>query len=108
MEFLEFYSIYSIVDVSQGLSHLHNTYGVVHRKLNSSNIFIRDLNSSCIGDFSHAGVNYNSNISNGIILDHSENIRYQAPEVLDGFLNVSWTQVDIYALGLLFWEMSLR
>ena len=99
-----------------GMSKLHNTYKIVHRKVCSTNIFVRDLNHCCIGDFSHALTYENlANISPtmtsssiGMITDDLEVIRYLAPELLDDLVNVSWTQADIYSLGLLFWEMSLR
>ena len=40
-------------------------------------------------------------------------IRYMAPEVLDGAVNLreceaSLKQIDIYALGLVFWEVGMR
>ena len=45
--------------------------------------------------------------------DSLGSVRYLAPELLDGTLNVtdlenSLKQVDVYALGLLFWEASRR
>lgn len=40
-------------------------------------------------------------------------LRYMAPEVLEGSVNLydclmALTQVDIYALGLVFWEIGTR
>lgn len=40
-------------------------------------------------------------------------IRYMAPEVLDGAVNLreceaSLKQIDIYAMGLVFWEIAMR
>ena len=115
-----------LVDISKGLSQLHNAYGLVHRQLNSTNILIRGglegrddgLLHCCIGDFGLACSSDSSNVIGNYSLDPENDdvdgiitpysIRYQAPEVLDGLFNLSWTQADVYALGLLFWELSLR
>ena len=40
-------------------------------------------------------------------------IRYMAPEVLDGAVNLwdseaSLKQIDVYSLGLVFWEVAMR
>jgi len=40
-------------------------------------------------------------------------LRYMAPEVLEGSVNLydclmALTQVDVYALGLVFWEVGTR
>ena len=123
-----------LIDISKGLSQLHNVYGLVHRQLNSTNILIRGgleggrddgLLHCCIGDFGQACSFDSSNIIGNYYYDYSnrddplekddddgmitpDSIRYQAPEVLDGLFNLSWTQADVYSLGLLFWELSLR
>lgn len=118
-----------LMDISQGVSHLHSAFKghdglkpcICHRDLNSSNILVREDLSCCISDFSLAtkidGCNLCrdgliQNVDN-ISLDNVGTIRYMAPELLDCALNMSYCegslkQVDIYAIGLVFWETSHR
>ena len=47
------------------------------------------------------------------ICDQVGTLRYMAPEVLEGSVNLydclmALTQVDMYALGLVFWEIGTR
>ncbi|OAF69857.1 hypothetical protein A3Q56_02388 [Intoshia linei] len=115
--------------LSAAVAFLHSTINlsasykppVAHRDLNSRNILINkeeecilcDFNLSCIGK-------YNDNISDGAVFssDKSEyqinevgTKRYMAPELFERALDLSdcitaLKQVDIYALGMVLWEMS--
>lgn len=115
--------------IASGLAHLHtdmskgdkNKPAIAHRDFNTRNILVKPDLSCCICDFGFAmkimGGKY---IRNG----HEENaeqaslsdvgtLRYMAPEVLEGAVNLrdcesSLKQIDIYALGLVFWEVGTR
>lgn len=120
-------------DIARGLSALHsgfqnpNNYSekknpsICHRDFNSRNILVRSDLSCCIADFGFAlRVQGSVIFQNGIQLSAEAGslsdvgtIRYLAPELLDGALNLSdcesaLKQIDIYALGLVFWELSRR
>ena len=89
---------------------------VCHRDLNTSNILVRADLSCCISNFSHAFVFEpctKVEIENESMVTAAPSVRYLAPELLDGSFNFtnlenSFKQVDVYALGLLFWEASRR
>ena len=103
-----------------GLAHLHleiqGTQGkpaIAHRDLKSKNILVGGDGVCAIGDLGLA-VRHNSR-SNSLDLPLSCKVgtkRYLAPEVLDGTINdadfESFKQGDIYALGLVFWEVAYR
>lgn len=106
--------------IANGLSHLHmeifGTRGkpaLAHRDLKSKNILVKNDGSCCIADLGMA-VRYSS--ANGIV-DVPTNTRigtrrYLAPEVLENKLNLmdfeAVKATDIYALGLVLWEIIRR
>merc|ERR1719411_2078164 len=108
------------LDIATGLSHLHleiqGTQGkpaIAHRDLKSKNILVSGDGSCAIGDLGLA-VRHNSN-SNSLDMPLNCKVgtkRYLAPEVLDGSIIESdfesFKQGDIYALGLVLWEVSWR
>ncbi|ESN96309.1 hypothetical protein HELRODRAFT_107474 [Helobdella robusta] len=121
--------------IASGVSYLHAEIKnkcpykpvLVHRDINPQNILIKNDLSCCISDFgfsmlitsssssSTADVNHSSNnsSSNKASLTDVGTLRYMSPEVLDGAVNLfdckmSLTQVDVYAMGLVLWEMASR
>ena len=108
------------LDIATGLTHLHleiqGTQGkpaIAHRDLKSKNILVGGDGVCAIGDLGLA-VRHNSR-SNSLDLPLNCKVgtkRYLAPEVLDGSINEtdfeSFKQGDIYALGLVFWEITYR
>ncbi|XP_037090850.1 bone morphogenetic protein receptor type-2-like [Pollicipes pollicipes] len=112
-----------------GLAHLHTPIerrglvkpAVAHRDVNSRNILVRADGSCCICDLGFA-----MKISGGRYFTNGEEqnaettsltdvgtLRYMAPEVLEGALNLrdcetSLKQVDMYAMALVLWEMATR
>lgn len=107
--------------ISQGLATLHGencqteSVAICHRDLNSRNILvsyglqcrITGLELATIFDHGKPKPSpTNGENKHGVT-------RYLAPELLDGALNLrnyqtSLKQVDVYALGLLFWEVANR
>ena len=116
------------LDIATGLTHLHleiqGTQGkpaIAHRDLKSKNILVSGSSTDstgagltcAIGDLGLA-VRHNSS-SNSLDLPLNCKVgtkRYLAPEVLDGSIIESdfesFKQGDIYALGLVMWEVVYR
>ena len=120
-----------LVSITEGLAALHESTllefedgdrkkpSIVHRGLDSCAIFVKPDLSCCIGDFTMASVIDAS--SELLAPDLNSKPRYLAPEVLDyAMINMTrnnashypqsaWLkQVDVYALGLVFWEACQR
>ncbi|XP_017776184.1 PREDICTED: TGF-beta receptor type-1 isoform X2 [Nicrophorus vespilloides] len=108
------------LSIATGLAHLHmdimGTQGkpaIAHRDLKSKNILVK-LNGTCaIGDL---GLAVRHDVTTDTVDIPSNNRvgtkRYMAPEVLDETMNIdhfdSFKRADVYALGLIFWEISRR
>ncbi|KAL8584924.1 hypothetical protein ACOMHN_043561 [Nucella lapillus] len=103
-----------------GLAHLHieifGTRGkpaIAHRDIKSKNILVKKNGTCCIADLGLA-VKY---VSESNEVDVAPNPRqgtkrYMAPEVLEMVLNVrnfdAFKQADMYAFGLVMWEIARR
>ncbi|XP_016333796.1 activin receptor type-1-like isoform X1 [Sinocyclocheilus anshuiensis] len=108
------------LSIASGLVHLHteihSTQGkpaIAHRDLKSRNILVKRNGQCCIADLGLAVIHSQSND----YLDVGNNLRvgtkrYMAPEVLDESIRVdvfeSYKQTDIWALGLVLWEITRR
>ncbi|XP_076636027.1 kinase protein wishful thinking [Colletes latitarsis] len=113
----------------KGLAYLHTDIHkgdkfkpcIAHRDINSRNILIKADGTCCICDLGLAvqiaGSKYYSNGEE----QHAEiksindvgTLRYMAPEVLEGAVNLrdcesSLKQIDVYAMGLVLWELVSR
>ncbi|CAF0943715.1 unnamed protein product [Adineta steineri] len=126
-----------MLSIASGLCHLHmpidSTNGKValaHRDLKTKNILVKKDLSCCIADLGLAVKEVrckpksrkdlllaNASDQEHVVIDIQANnrvgtIRYMAPEVLDGTLNdrnfESFKAADIYALGLVYWEILRR
>ncbi|KAG8182062.1 hypothetical protein JTE90_013992 [Oedothorax gibbosus] len=115
--------------ITQGLAHLHMEIRkdgklkecVAHRDLTSRNIVIKADGSCMLVDFGFAiricGSKYYMNgdeqVAESTSLVDVGTLRYMAPEVLEGAVNLrdceaSLKQIDVYSLGLIFWELATR
>lgn len=108
------------VSIICGLVHLHveifGTQGkpaIAHRDLKSRNILVKSNKQCCIADLGLAVVHSQS----GDYLDIGNNPRvgtkrYMAPEVLDETIRTdsfeSYKQTDVWAYGLVLWEICRR
>ncbi|EGI69732.1 Bone morphogenetic protein receptor type-2 [Acromyrmex echinatior] len=117
------------LSIVKGLAYLHTDIRkgdkfkpcIAHRDINSRNILIKADGSCYICDLGLAvqisGSKYYSNGEE----QHAElksindvgTLRYMAPEVLDGAVNLrdcesSLKQIDVYAMGLVLWELITR
>ncbi|KAA0719169.1 TGF-beta receptor type-1 [Triplophysa tibetana] len=108
------------LSIASGLAHLHmeivGTQGkpaIAHRDLKSKNILVKKNGTSCIADLGLAVRHDSATDTIDIAPNHRVGTkRYMAPEVLDDSINMrhfeSFKRADIYALGLVFWEIARR
>ncbi|XP_017781722.1 PREDICTED: activin receptor type-1 [Nicrophorus vespilloides] len=108
------------LSIANGLVHLHTEiYGtqgkpaIAHRDIKSKNILVRNNGSCVIADFGLAVTHVQQSDS----LDIGSNPRvgtkrYMSPEVLEETIRMdyfdSFRRADMYALGLVFWEVARR
>uniref|UniRef100_A0AAG5D911 Serine/threonine-protein kinase receptor n=1 Tax=Anopheles atroparvus TaxID=41427 RepID=A0AAG5D911_ANOAO len=106
--------------IATGLAHLHmdivGTRGkpaIAHRDLKSKNILVKSNLTCCIGDLGLAVRHLVATDTVDIPSTHRVGTkRYMAPEVLDETINVyqfdSFKRADVYAFGLVLWEIARR
>uniref|UniRef100_A0A1B0C8G5 receptor protein serine/threonine kinase n=1 Tax=Lutzomyia longipalpis TaxID=7200 RepID=A0A1B0C8G5_LUTLO len=115
--------------VAHGLAHMHTELRkgdllkpcICHRDLNSRNILVKADLTCALCDFGFAmktfGPRYEYRGEIALAETKSINevgtLRYMAPEVLEGAVNLrdcesALKQIDVYALGLVLWELGTR
>ncbi|XP_018581140.1 activin receptor type-1B-like isoform X2 [Scleropages formosus] len=108
------------LSAASGLGHLHMEIlgtqgkpGIAHRDLKSKNILVKKNGTCAIADLGLA-VRHES-ATDTIDIAPNQRVgtkRYMAPEVLDETINMkhfdSFKCADIYALGLVYWEIARR
>jgi len=103
-----------------GLAHLHEEIpsmkgsgtkpAIAHRDFKSKNVLIKSDMTACIGDFGLA-LQFRPNEIVGDTHGQVGTRRYMAPEVLEGAINFSrdaFLRIDMYACGLVLWEIASR
>ncbi|XP_076065668.1 uncharacterized protein LOC143039461 isoform X2 [Oratosquilla oratoria] len=114
---------------TRGLAHLHSDICkgdkvkpcISHRDLNTRNILLRPDMTCVLCDMGFAihiqGCKYyisgEENHAETTSLTDVGTLRYMAPEVLEGAVNLrdcqsALKQIDVYALGLVLWECAVR
>ncbi|XP_007888097.2 activin receptor type-1 isoform X1 [Callorhinchus milii] len=108
------------LSIASGLTHLHTeiigTQGkvaIAHRDLKSKNILVKENRHCCIADLGLAVMH--SQCTNHLDMGNNPRVgtkRYMAPEILDESIQVnlydSYRRVDIWAFGLVLWEVARR
>ncbi|XP_069009789.1 activin receptor type-1-like [Embiotoca jacksoni] len=108
------------LSIASGLAHLHveifGTQGkpaIAHRDLKSKNILVKKNGQCCIADLGLAVMHFQD--TNELDVGNNPKVgtkRYMAPEVLDDSIQMdcfeSYKRVDIWALGLVLWEIARR
>ena len=99
--------------MSCGLNHLHeeihmgNKPSIAHRDIKSKNVLIKHDLTPCLADFGLALV-FEPGKPIGDTYPQVGTRRYMAPEILEGAIIFSRDQffrIDIYACGLVLWEL---
>jgi serine/threonine protein kinase len=106
--------------MSRGLSFLHEDVpatthcgakpAVAHRDFKSKNVLVKSDLSACLADFGLA-LKFEPGSSPGDTHGQVGTRRYMAPEVLEGAINFNrdaFLRIDMYACGLVLWEMVSR
>lgn len=108
-------------EIAEGLSHIH-TQGMIHRDLKPVNIFLDSRDQVKIGDFGLATTSFlalqqthevhSSSNRAEIGSSHTGNVGtalYVAPELMGRAAKSTYNQkVDVYSLGIIFFEMCHR
>uniref|UniRef100_A0A2I4DAN2 Activin receptor type-1 n=1 Tax=Austrofundulus limnaeus TaxID=52670 RepID=A0A2I4DAN2_AUSLI len=108
------------LSIASGLAHLHveifGTQGkpaIAHRDLKSKNVLVKKNGQCCIADLGLAVMHFQD--TNELDVGNNPKVgtkRYMAPEVLDDSIQMdcfeSYKRVDIWALGLVLWEIARR
>lgn len=106
--------------MSRGLMFLHEEIpayksegykpAVAHRDFKSKNVLLKSDMSACIADFGLALI-FQPGQPCGDTHGQVGTRRYMAPEVLEGAINFtrdSFLRIDMYACGLVLWELASR
>ncbi|XP_066423836.1 anti-Muellerian hormone type-2 receptor [Molothrus aeneus] len=119
-------SVRLALSLARGLAFLHQELwrdglykpSVVHRDLSSQNVLVREDGTCAIGDFGLAlalppRAQDSASSRHSVAIRKAGTQRYLAPEILDESLDLrAWgralRQADVYALGLLLWEILSR
>ncbi|XP_051913840.1 activin receptor type-2A-like isoform X1 [Hippocampus zosterae] len=104
---------------ARGLAYLHEDIpghkdghkpSIAHRDIKSKNVLLKNNLTACIADFGLA-LKFEAGKSAGDTHGQVGTRRYMAPEVLEGAINFqrdSFLRIDMYAFGLVLWELSSR
>ncbi|XP_022103298.1 activin receptor type-1-like isoform X2 [Acanthaster planci] len=108
------------LSAASGLVHLHteiccnnSKLAIAHRDIKSKNILVKENHTCCIADLGLAVLHTRK--TDQINLGVNTRVgtkRYMAPELLEETMNVaefeSFKRVDVYAFGLVLWEIARR
>ncbi|XP_076334624.1 activin receptor type-2A-like isoform X7 [Tachypleus tridentatus] len=106
--------------IARGLMHLHEELpqsklegykpSIAHRDFKSKNVLLKNDMTACVADFGLALVFLNEQ-SSGDTHGQVGTRRYMAPEVLEGAISFNrdaFLRIDMYACGLVLWELLSR
>uniref|UniRef100_A0AAY4AW94 Serine/threonine-protein kinase receptor n=1 Tax=Denticeps clupeoides TaxID=299321 RepID=A0AAY4AW94_9TELE len=105
--------------MARGLAYLHadapglrdgHKPSVAHRDIKSKNVLLKADLSACIADFG-LSLKFEAGKSVGDTHGQVGTRRYMAPEVLEGAINFqrdAFLRIDMYAVGLVLWELAAR
>ena len=106
------------ISTCNGLAHLHTELLstvvkpiIAHRDIQSKNILVKDNLECCIGDFGLSAIKETNKVELPTNPRQGAK-RYMAPEILSESIDmrefVSFIRADIYAFGIVLWEICSR
>jgi len=106
--------------MARGLAYLHEDVpatkllgakpAVAHRDFKSKNVLVKSDLTACVADFGLA-LKFEPGQNPGDVHGQVGTRRYMAPEVLEGAINFNrdaFLRIDMYACGLVLWELASR
>lgn len=106
--------------MARGLMHLHEEIpgtkteelkpAIAHRDFKSKNVLLKSDLTACVADFGLA-LRFTPGQPCGDVHGQVGTRRYMAPEILEGAINFnrdSFLRIDVYACGLVLWELVSR
>lgn len=106
--------------MARGLMHLHEEIpgtrtdelkpAIAHRDFKSKNVLLKSDLTACVADFGLA-LRFQPGQPVGDVHGQVGTRRYMAPEILEGAINFnrdSFLRIDVYACGLVLWELLSR
>jgi activin receptor type-2B len=106
--------------MARGLAHLHEEIpgtrtddlkpAIAHRDFKSKNVLLKSDLTACVADFGLA-LRFQPGQPCGDVHGQVGTRRYMAPEILEGAINFnrdSFLRIDVYACGLVLWELVSR
>ncbi|XP_017539964.1 activin receptor type-2A isoform X1 [Pygocentrus nattereri] len=105
--------------MARGLAYLHadipglrdgHKPAIAHRDVKSKNVLLKANLTACVADFGLA-LRFEAGKSAGDTHGQVGTRRYMAPEVLEGAINFqrdAFLRIDMYAVGLVLWELASR
>ncbi|XP_033113855.1 activin receptor type-1-like isoform X2 [Anneissia japonica] len=109
-----------LLSASSGLVHLHTEIkcnrtkpAIAHRDIKTKNILVRDNLTCCIADLGLAVLHSEGSDTINVGSNHKVGTkRYMSPEMLDETMNMesfeSFKRADVYAFGMVLWEVGRR
>ncbi|KAF9977047.1 hypothetical protein BGZ73_007160 [Actinomortierella ambigua] len=96
-------------EIAQGLAYIHQE-GVLHRDLKSANVLLTKNMEVRLADFGLAqirsAISAASSSGGHLSKGPAGTLRWVAPELLHGSSSKYSTKTDVYALGVVMWEMA--
>ncbi len=96
-----------LAKVCDGVQHAHDQ-GVIHRDIKADNVLIDERGQPKVLDFGIARASTSSTLLSTVLTDEGSlvgTLAYMAPEQLDSSAESATLQVDVYALGVLGFEI---
>ncbi|KAE9399200.1 kinase-like protein [Gymnopus androsaceus JB14] len=94
-----------VLNVTDGLRFMHSI-GIVHGDLKSSNVLINEWHNACLCDFGLSTFHHTNTMTPRIdSLISAGSLRWSAPEQLFDGGSEPNQAVDVYAFGILLWEL---